>query len=145
MPGRVPPSRLLFRDDQVAGFAGGLPGSGGSEAFFDDALGIIGVLFKVKAKPVVDDAFHDALDLGIAQLAFGLAFKLRLGELDADDGRQAFADIIAGQVGFIFLDQLVLAGIIIQDAGQGGTETGQVGAAVDGIDAVGEAVNGFAE
>ncbi len=93
-------------------------------------FGIVGVLFEVEAEPVADDAFHDALDLDVAQLALGLAFELRLGQLDADDGRQAFADIVAGQVRVVFLEELVLVGVVVQHAGQGGAEAGEVGAAV---------------
>ena len=62
------------------------------------------MLFEVEAETFVDRALDDALHLGIAQLALGLAFELRLGQLDADDGRQPFADVVAGQVGVVFLE-----------------------------------------
>ena len=45
-----------------------------------------------------------ALDLGVAQLGLGLALELRLGQLDADDGRQALAHVLAGQVGVVVLE-----------------------------------------
>ena len=38
-----------------------------------------------------------ALDLGVAELGLRLALELRLGELDADDGGQALADVVAGR------------------------------------------------
>ena len=40
-----------------------------------------------------------ALDLGVAELGLGLALELGIGELDADDGGQALADVVAGEVG----------------------------------------------
>ena len=130
--------QAVLAHDQVAGLAGGFARAGGREALIDNALRVVRVLFKIQSQPFADDALHDALDFGVAQLAFGLAFELRFGELDADDGGQAFADIVAGQVGVIFLKQLVLAGVIIEHAGQRRAEAGQMGAAVDSIDAVGE-------
>ena len=47
----------------------------------------------------VGDARLDlARDLGVAELGLGLALELRLGELDADDRRQALAHVLAGEV-----------------------------------------------
>jgi hypothetical protein len=34
---------------------------------------------------------------GVAQLGFGLPFKLRLRDLDAEHGRQTFPDVFPGQ------------------------------------------------
>ena len=41
--------------------------------------------------------------LGVAQLDLGLALELRVGQLDADDGRQALAHVVAGEVGVVLL------------------------------------------
>ena len=45
------------------------------------------VLLEIRAELVVDDRLDDALDLGVAELRLGLAFELRLRDLDADDRR----------------------------------------------------------
>ena len=47
---------------------------------------------------VRDRGLDLALDLGVAELGLRLALELRLGELDADDGGQALADVVAGEV-----------------------------------------------
>ena len=53
----------------------------------DDPLGDRRVLLEERAELVVDDRLDDALDLGVAELGLGLAFELRLRDLDADDAR----------------------------------------------------------
>ena len=97
------------------------------------------MLFQVERQLVADDALHHGLDLDVAQLALGLAFELRVGQLDADDGRQALAHVVAHQVGVVVLEQLGLVGVVVEDARQRRAEAGEVRAAVDGVDAVGEA------
>ena len=67
-----------------------------SSAFLDDPPGDRGVFLEVRAEFLVDDGVDDALDLAVAELGLGLAFELRVGHLDADDGGQAFADVVAG-------------------------------------------------
>ena len=59
--------------------------------------------------PSVTAASTCALDLGVAQLGLGLALELRVGQLDADDGRQALAHVVAGQVRVVVLEDAVLA------------------------------------
>ena len=48
---------------------------------------------------LIDNAFY----FPVAKLGFRLTFKLRFPDFDADDGRQAFADVFTGQVVFIVL------------------------------------------
>ena len=57
-----------------------------------------GVLVEVLAEAVGDGGLDLALDLGVAELGLRLALELRVGQLDADDGRQSLADVVAGQV-----------------------------------------------
>ena len=58
---------------------------------------------------VVDDRLDDALDLGVAELGLGLPLELRLRDLDADDGGQPFADVVAADAGVLeILRQVVL-------------------------------------
>ena len=52
------------------------------------------MLVEILAKLFIHHLLDDSLDVAI-QLAFGLAFKLRLGKFYGDDGDEAFADVIA--------------------------------------------------
>ena len=81
---------------QVARLARRLAGARRVDGLADDPLGDRRVLFEVRAELVVDDRLDDALDLGVAELGLGLAFELRLRNLDADDRGQPFADVVAG-------------------------------------------------
>ena len=60
-------------------------------------------------------------------------------ELDANNSGKTFSDVFAGQVRLIFLDKLVFASVVIENAGQCGTETGKVATSVYGIDTVSKA------
>ena len=66
--------------------------------------------------------------------------ELGIGQLDADDGGEALADIVANQVGLVVLDVSLLPGEIVYHPGQGGPEPGHVGAALFGVDAIGDDV-----
>ena len=59
-------------------------------------------------RPSATAVWTCALDLGVAELGLGLALELRLGQLDADDGGQALADVVAGEVGVVVLEQPAL-------------------------------------
>src|SRR5467141_5476033 len=78
------------------------------------------------------------LHLGVAELSFGLAFELRLEDLDADHGGKAFADVLASEVRIGLLEDARLARIPIEHVRQRRAEAGQVAAALDGVDRVGE-------
>jgi hypothetical protein len=67
-----------------------------------------------------------------------LALELRIGQLHADHRRQALTHVLAGEVGVLLGENRRLARPVVQGAGQRGTEPGDVGAAVHGVDVVGE-------
>jgi hypothetical protein len=46
--------------------------------------------------------------------------------LDGDDGGETFADVVAGDLGVLLLEQLVGAGELVDGAGEGGAEAGEV-------------------
>ena len=108
------------------------------EALVDDALGVLRVVFEIVLQRLGDYALDLRADFGVAQPRLGLPLELRLGELDADDRRQAFAHVLAGEVGLVFLDEVLLAPVVVDDARQGAAEAGDVRTAVYGVDAVGE-------
>src|SRR5262249_889582 len=79
----------------------------------------------------------------IAEALLGLPFELRLGDLDAENGGQAFAYVLAGEVGVRLLDQIVLASVVIDDTRQRVSEAGQVRAAGVRVDVVDKRVDRF--
>ena len=125
-------------DDEVARLAGRLAGAGGRQALLDDPAAVGGVLVEVLAEAVRDRGLDLALDLRVAELRLGLALELRIGQLHADDGRQALAHVVAGQVGVVVLEDAGPAGPVVQRARQGRAEARDVAAAVGRVDVVGE-------
>ena len=80
---------LAFAADHFAGFFGRLAGFGGAQTLGGDELGDRGVFLEELVEAVVDDRGDDPLDLAVAELGFGLALELRVGNADGDDGRQS--------------------------------------------------------
>ena len=105
-------------------------------------LGDRRILLEERSQPLVDERLHDARDVGV-ELAFGLPFELRLRQLHADHRDQAFANVVARQVFLHILEQPKLLAGVVDGARQRGAEAGQVRAAVNRVDVVGEAENGF--
>ena len=132
-------------DDQVARLAGGFAGARGGQRLLDDAPRVVRVLLEVLVEALGERGLDLALDLGVAELGLGLALELRLGQLDADDGGQALADIVAGQVGVGVLEDRVLARVVVERARQRRAEAGEVRAAVDRVDVVGEGEDALGE
>jgi hypothetical protein len=88
----------------------------------------------VRVEPVaellVDHALHEGLRLGVAQLGLGLALELRLAELDRHDGGQALADVVAGEVVVLLLEDALVPGVAVDQGGQRRTEALLVGTAL---------------
>ena len=101
---------------QVAGLAGGDPGRRRGLRLADDVLALGGVLLEPGAELVVDDALHEALGLGVAELGLGLALELRLAELDRDDRGQALADVVTRDAVLALLDQAPLLAPVVDQA-----------------------------
>ena len=98
------------------------------------------VLFEKRAEPIVDDALDDALDFGVAELRLGLALELRLRNLDRDDGRHAFADVVAADALGELFREVVLRRVVVDRARQRRAEPGEVRAAFGRVDVVREGV-----
>ena len=96
LPGRPPPESAAFAlADHQAGLAGALARFGRQQALLRDDLGRLGILFEKAIEEIADGRVDDAFDLAVAELGLGLAFELRLGHAQRNDGRQAFAEILA--------------------------------------------------
>src|SRR5262249_11988129 len=63
--------------------------------------------------------------------------------LYADHGYQSFANVVAGEIFFYVLEQAELLAGVVDGAGQRRPETGEMRAAVHGVDVVGKAEDGF--
>ena len=95
------------------------------------------------AELVGHHTLYEGLRFGVAELGLGLAFELRVGELDGHDGGQAFAHVIAGEIVVLLLEDVLLARIPVDKRGERCTEALLMGAAFGCGDGVGEGVHGF--
>ncbi len=132
-------------DDQVARLARRVARPRRGEALGDDGFRGLRVLFQKSAERLAHHLRNVGLHLGVHQLHLGLRLKLRVRVLDRDDGGQAFARIVAGEVRVGILQQPVLARVVVDDARQRRAQAGHVCAAVHGVDRVGERINRFGE
>jgi len=75
--------------------SGCLPRPGGIQTFAQQLFCNGGILLEIGTDLIVDDSLDEALDLAVAELRLGLTFKLRVADLDTDNTRQPFAEILA--------------------------------------------------
>ncbi len=128
---------------QVARLAGRVAGAGGVDRLGQDAAGVRRVLLEEVAELAVDDLLDQALDRRVPELALGLTLELRVGELHRHHCGEALADVLAGEVLVLLLEQSAVLGDRIQGPGQSRPEPGEMGAALVGVDVVGEAEGGL--
>ena len=126
---------------EIAGLAGRLARTGGVDRLADDAPRHGRVLFEIGAETVVDDRLDNPLHLGVPQLGLRLAFELRVRDLDADDGGQPFADVLAADALFQVFREVVLRRVAVDGARQRRAEAGQMRAALVRVDVVREGVD----
>ena len=125
---------------EVAGLAGRLAGPGGFQDLEHDPLGVGRMLLEILRQLLVDQALDDPLDLGVAELALGLPLELGVRDLDADDRAEALAGVVALERLGLVLHHARRVREGVQGAGERALEADQVGAAVVGVDVVGEGV-----
>src|SRR5213078_5098164 len=97
------------------------------------------MLLDVLAQLVGDDRADRRPDLGRDELVLRLVRVLRIADLDRDDGRDAFAQVLAGDAALGVLEELVLLGVLVDRARERLTEAGEVRATVAILDRVREA------
>ena len=107
--GRAAERRLAA--DGLAGLAGGLAGAVGRHGLLKDGAGDGGVLLKIGGKLLVDDGIDQRADIGIAELGLGLALELGVRQLDGDDGGQALAAVLAGDLVGVGLDDATMVSL----------------------------------
>ena len=134
-------TRGALAPGQVPGLASRLPGLGGADALVDDAAGFAGSSLQPFRQLAVERLLDVGPDLGVAQLGLGLTLELGLLDPDREDGGQALTDVLAGQVLVLLLEQALGPGELVDRLGQGLAEAFFVGAALVGVDVVGEGEN----
>ena len=102
------------------------------------------MLFEIGGQACGNDIIHNALDFQISKLRLGLPFELGIGHLHGNNAGKPFADVVAGKIVLVIFQNIILAGVVIEHAGQRRAETGEVHAAFDGIDVIDEGVHVFA-
>ena len=124
--------------DVIAGFAGSLAGLGGADGLRHDGGGhfLVFQIVEPVGELLGDDGLHRGADLAAAQAALGLTLELRILDHGGEDAGEAFAEILAGKVVVLFLQEADPAGIIIKALGEGRFETGLMGTALGRIDIV---------
>src|SRR5680860_106058 len=130
---------------QVACLPGGDPGPSRSLSLANDVLALSRILLQPLAELFVDQALHEPLGLGVAELGLGLALELRVPELDRDDRRQTLADVVTGDTLFLLLDHPPLLAPVVDQRGERGAEALLVGPALVGVDRVRERVHRLGE
>ena len=76
------------------------------------------MLLEVLGEPLRDDRLHEPAHLGVAELGLGLALELRIAQLDRDDRGQALADVLAGEVVVLLLEDALPARVVVDRPGQ---------------------------
>ena len=92
-----------FPSGHFPGLPGRFPGPLGHQGFINNGPGNGRILFQKIFQLFGNNTVRGAPGFHIAQLLLGLPFKLGILDLDADDCRDAFTDILTGQIGFIVL------------------------------------------
>ena len=115
----------------------GLAGLGGGHRLVEDGAAHGGVLLEELLELVAHHAVHQRAHVGVAELCLCLALELRVRQLDGDDGGQALAAVVAGDA-LALLEDVRLAAVGVEHAGERGLEAGLVHAALRRVDVVGE-------
>ena len=128
-----------MRRHQFPGLLGGGAGAGRLGGLFQDGLGHGGILLKILGQCLVHHIADQALDEGVAQFRLGLALELGLLQLHADHRDDALTGVGTRQVLVLVLQNALGPGVLVEHAGQRQLEALLVGAALGGVDVVGEA------
>jgi hypothetical protein len=131
-----------FAAGQVARLACRFASAGRINRLTDDFLGNGRVLVEELAELFVNQLSYLARYVGI-EFTFGLAFELRLGQFHANNSRETFADVVAGEIVFGVFDESAGSRSRVDRAGESAAKAAEMRSAVDGVDVVGEAENDF--
>ncbi len=99
------------------------------------------MLLQICAQGLAHGHLHAAHHLGVAELGLGLALKLGLEHFHRDDGREALAEVLGGNLYLGVLEQIVVFGVFLESECEAAAEAGEVCAALDGVDVVDKGVD----
>ncbi len=119
---------------ELPGLAGGLPGLGREDRLVGDGPGHGPLLLEGILEGFGEEGLHGSRDPARPQLGLGLSFELGVGNLDADDGGETLADVLAPDL-FSLVEILVLDEAV-HHPGEGGPEPPDVGPTLPGGDVV---------
>ena len=103
-----------------------------------DALGVRRVFLEPCAQQLVERAADEGSHLGVEELLLGLVVERGVLQLDADDGAQALAQVLAGDLVLAVLEEAGAARVAVDGHGERLLERGDVRAAVAVGDVVAE-------
>ena len=101
------------------------------------------IFLKEGGQAVVHHGLDQRAHVAVAELGLGLALELGFLQLDRDNRGQALAAVVARKRLIVFLDEVILAAVVVEHAGERGLESGFMGAALGGIDVVRKRDEGF--
>ena len=139
-PGERPSVQRALSTDQLLGFPGRVARPGRVDGLADDLAGDGRVLVKIDAQGVVHRRLDEALHFAVPQLGLGLAFELRIAQLDAHDRGEALPHVVPGQRLRVLLQEIVRVGVVIDGPRERRLEPDQMGPALAGIDVVGKGI-----
>ena len=108
----------------------------GQNHLLHDGAGILRILLQILRQCLAHGLIHSGRNLVVAELGFGLTLKLRLRNLHRNYGRQTLAEVVTTDLKLELGEHARIVGILLQCAGQGTTETREVGTTLDRIDVV---------
>src|SRR4051794_10655590 len=132
-----------FATRQVASLARRFACTRGLDDLLDDPFDLARVLFEELAETLSDDLFDPRFHVRGDELVFRLRGEFRIADLDADDGGESFADVVAFERQLQFLQHAGFLDVLVHRPGQRAFEADEVRAAVEVLDRVGEAEDVF--
>ena len=124
-----------------AGIVGGMARLGREDDLFNDGLGFLGMLLEIGAQSVAYSRLHGADHLVVAELGLRLTLELGFHHFHGNYSRQALAEVVAGNLDLALFEKLVVVGIFLECRREAAAETGEVCAALDGVDVVDERID----
>jgi len=126
---------------KISGLTRCLSGSLGKYRLLYGCLGYSRILFQKNLQLFAYNTVYSASGLTVSKFLLRLAFKLRIANFNADNGRQAFSDIITGKVWLAVLEKLILSGVIVKCVCNGISETSNMGTTFRSINIVYKSVS----
>ena len=143
LPGSEELSSALFRRVSSRALRAAWRARARRDRLLDDLARVGRVLLEELGELRVDGLLDEAAHPRVAELRLRLALELRVAQLDRDDRAEALAHVLAVEVLLLLLQEALVAGVLVQRAGERGLEPREVRAALVGVDVVREREDGL--